>query len=69
MKGNRLQIVGSVAPAMKGIYKAIKNPRVDDEWGKLFIEMRKNGGTTGWSQLHDVDSIKENLQKFKKVLR
>jgi len=82
VKGNRLQIVKNVFPAMRGVYKALKDPKTDNEWGKLFVEMRKNGGTTGWYKLHNIDDITQQLknlsnelngkmaptQKFKKLL-
>jgi len=61
MKKNRLTLVKDVLPAMKGIYSHNVHG-TDNEWGKLFNEMKHEGGTTGWSDMHSVQDIKKSTQ-------
>jgi len=61
VKKNRLNIVKDVLPAMKGIYThSVKGE--DNAWGTLFNELKHEGGTTGWNDLHSVQDIKKSTQ-------
>ncbi|MGB3961000.1 MAG: LPD38 domain-containing protein, partial [Sulfurimonas sp.] len=61
MKANRATIIKDVMPAMKGIYSSLRDGS-KNEWSTLFEEMRKEGGTTGWHDLHGVLDMKKSTQ-------
>ena len=64
VKGNSLNIMKEVPLAMKSIYKQNRNKggAVNDEWQKLFYEMKKEGGTTGWMESYSVPNLKDSTK-------
>jgi len=61
IKGNRLNIVKDVFPAMRGIYRNVRG-KEKNEWGILYDELRKEGGTTGWNNMYDVVDMRKSTQ-------
>ena len=66
MAKNHAKIVAHAIPAMKGIYAQLRNTKGKNEWSELFKELRKEGGTTGWHDLHNVTDIKKNIEDISK---
>lgn len=61
MKANRSTILKDVFPAMQGIY-ASQRGGTKNEWSVLFEELKREGGTTGWHELHSVLDMKKTTQ-------
>lgn len=61
MKANRSTILKDVFPAMQGIY-ASQRGGAKNEWSVLFEELKREGGTTGWHELHSVLDMKKTTQ-------
>ncbi|MDQ7067721.1 MAG: LPD38 domain-containing protein [Sulfurimonas sp.] len=62
VKGNSLNILKEVPFAMKAIYKQNRNAdgKLSAEYEKLFYEMKREGGTTGWSEMYSVPDLKDS---------
>lgn len=62
--------VGKVwAKSMRGVAKFIRDPQSQDQYAKLFAEMRKEGATVGWAPFEDAKSIERRIQADMKVLQ
>lgn len=62
--------VGKVwGKSMRGVAKFIRDPQSQDEYAKLFAEMRKEGATVGWAPFEDAKSIERRIQADMKVLQ
>ncbi|WP_373069802.1 LPD38 domain-containing protein [Sulfurimonas sp.] len=61
IKVNRAKILKDVGPAIKGIFGAERG-RNSNEWSKIFMDMKRNGGTTGWLEQYNVSDMKARSQ-------
>jgi len=61
VKPNRAQFMADIPGAIRGIYRAERGKDVGTEWQKLFNEMKKEGGTTGWMEQYDLPQMADNL--------
>jgi len=55
--------------SMRGVAKFLRDPNSQDEYAKLFAEMRKEGATVGWAPFEDAKTIERRIASDMKVLQ
>lgn len=59
------KMVRDTPSALRGIWKSLRKEGADDEWAKIYEEMRAAGGETGW---FDVMTVEEQTIKTAKLI-
>lgn len=60
MQPSRAAMAKDVMPSIKGIFQEERGMK-SGEWGKLFKELKAEGGTTGWMEQYGTEDMVKNL--------
>lgn len=63
MKPKYGSFLKDVPKAIRGIYRDERGKALTTEYQKLFDELKKEGGTTGWMEQYEVPELKADLEK------
>ena len=63
IKPKYAEFLKDVPKAIRGIYRNERGKGLTTEYQKLFEELKKEGGTTGWMEQYEVPELKADLQK------
>jgi len=65
VKVNRLRVFKDVLSAMRGVYRSERGKALqNNQWSKLYQEMKTEGGTTGWLDQYDVPTLAKDVKKI-----
>lgn len=63
IKGLRTDVVKSALPAVRGVYRALRDRDINDPWMKEFQEFAQHGGKTAFMGIRDLDGTLERMTK------